>query len=190
MCPPQSEQQFVAGFLPPNRFQITNTAHTRRFTKSTWVMTCVPRSPIPSPTMRCERVIPLHQRMELLSRGSTDWWSLFCPIAFWQYHSSPGIQLYLPQPAICSASPAAGTCSYAGMTFWSASTKRDICFGETILCKVNKKRIRLERNNGEKTWLRMFWEEDLTLVMVRWYLQAMTGRLHHNHKILEKISKY
>jgi hypothetical protein len=153
-------------------------------------MTCVPRSPIPSPTMRCERVIPLHQRMELLSRGSTDWWSLFCPIAFWQYHSSPGIQLYLPQPAICSASPAAGTCSYAGMTFWSASTKRDICFGETILCKVNKKRIRLERNNGEKTWLRMFWEEDLTLVMVRWYLQAMTGRLHHNHKILEKNSKY
>jgi hypothetical protein len=40
---------------------------------------------------------------------------------------------------------------------------------------INKKRMRLQRNNGEKSsWLRLFWE-DLTLVTVRWYLPAMNN---------------
>ena len=34
MCPPQSEQQLFVGFLPPNRFPITNSAHTRRHTQN------------------------------------------------------------------------------------------------------------------------------------------------------------
>ena len=34
MYPSQPEQQLCAGFLPPNRFPITITAHTRRHTKN------------------------------------------------------------------------------------------------------------------------------------------------------------
>ena len=40
MYPLQSEQQLFAGFLPPNRFPITNTVHTRRHTQNQHVSWC------------------------------------------------------------------------------------------------------------------------------------------------------